>query len=310
MYGRSLGGVGRKILETYQENNSHLTNFHIMHANLRYGSSQYNDGGATEVTSTLERCSNLTHINLYYCNINAGILLPMVEAMRGLRSLEQLYLDLNDIRNAGCEALATLLEDPNSNLERLQIRENNIGNEGAISLVKSLSHNTKLKHLFLGQNPIDQLGVESDFYNLFCKTLSIKETHSSNHTLETVEVDNLDEWSLLDMNKDTNKSHVAIKKILIYHPDIDMTPLFGWDNDGEWTLKALPYVIAWFDKAWVVKASDLDERQVAVFVQEVERTRISRRKLSSIYKFAKAMPVRFVQADYVKMDEKKRKRVD
>ena len=90
----------------------------------------------------------------------------------------------------------------------------------------------------------------------------------------------------------------------------DISPLFGWDKDDEWTLKALPYVVAWFEKAWVVKASDFDERHSA-FVRELERDRFfSRRTLSSIYKFAKAMPLRFVPADHVKMHDKKRKRSD
>ena len=55
------------------------------------------------------------------------------------------------------------------------------------------------------------------------------------------------------MNRDANKRHVAIRKILRYHPNIDMEPFFEWDleeeEEGEQTLKALPFVIDWFERA-------------------------------------------------------------
>ena len=53
------------------------------------------------------------------------------------------------------------------------------------------------------------------------------------------------------MNEETNKSHVAIRKILKYHPNIDMKPLFEWgaNEDGEQTLKALPHVVDRFERA-------------------------------------------------------------
>ena len=60
--------------------------------------------------------------------------------------------------------------------------------------------------------------------------------------------------SLLHLNMNTNKSYVAIKKILQNHPyysnALDMEPFFEWnmEGEGERNLKALPYVIAWFDK--------------------------------------------------------------
>ena len=93
--------------------------------------------------------------------------------------------------------------------------------------------------------------------------------------------------SLLQLNMGPNKSHVAIKKILKYHPNIDMEPLFDWDMEGgdERNLKALPYVIAWFEKA-----------EEAVADEEESSYNIEGRKLSAIYQFAQAMPLLFVPA--------------
>ena len=101
------------------------------------------------------------------------------------------------------------------------------------------------------------------------------------------------------MNREANKSHVAIKKILKYHPNIDMEPLFEWnmEGDGERDLKALPYVVAWFERAGEAVAGDRNSYKMG------------ERKLSAIYQFAKAMPLLFVPASHViKGENNKRKR--
>ena len=53
-------------------------------------------------------------------NISYEQLLAIVEAVRGHHSLEQLYLYGNGIGNAGCNAIATLLSDPNSNINHIK----------------------------------------------------------------------------------------------------------------------------------------------------------------------------------------------
>ena len=101
------------------------------------------------------------------------------------------------------------------------------------------------------------------------------------------------------MNKNTNKSHVVIKKILKYHSNIDMEQLFEWDSEeGEQNLKALPYVISWFDRAKVTVATnaevnDEDDGDSADSDNEEESYNIDGKKLSAIYQFAMAMPTLF-----------------
>ena len=74
-----------------------------------------------------------------------------------------------------------------------------------------------------------------------------------------------------------------------------MEPMFEWDAEGEQTLKSLPYVISWFDRAGVAVADVREE---------------PRRKLSAIFQFSLAMPLLFVPASYIKVNSKKRKRED
>ena len=74
-----------------------------------------------------------------------------------------------------------------------------------------------------------------------------------------------------------------------------MEQLFEWnmEGDGERDLKALPYVVAWFDKAGEAVADD-EEESVVVDV----------RKLSAIYQFAQEMPLLFVPVSQNIKDEK------
>ena len=109
-------GVGKEILETYQENNRHLTHLTVYSCNVT------NENGVDRtIASTLRRCTNLRIIRLTQNNITDGQLLPMVDAIRGHDLIEWLDLSYNTIGNAGCETLATWIRDPNSNLRILHI---------------------------------------------------------------------------------------------------------------------------------------------------------------------------------------------
>ena len=229
--------------------------------------------------------------------MTAEQLLPVVDAIKGgcNSSLKKLILFENRIGNAGCNALATLLEHTKTNLQYLDLDTNQIGNEGATAIANSLANNTKLQTLDLQRNPFDQSVVDI-FCTVLCDTSSVNNTYRSNHTLnklvlsneqEEQEVDHLD--TLLAMNEETNTCHVAIEKILKHHPDIDLGPLFEWDAEGEQTLKALPFVIGWFGRAEGAVAGDIDG----------EDYNVEQRQLSAIFQFAKAMPLLFVPETHI-----------
>ena len=295
-------GVIHEILRVYQENNN-LTDLDIVDEAV----ASFQNGGDQVVASMLARCTNLKRIDLSYCNITDEQLLPMVEAARGHNSLEDLRLDENQIGNSGCVALATLLEEPNCNLQQLELSNNAIGNEGATALANGLTNNTKLRVLNLGYNPIDP-SVEDAFLKFLCNTSSINNIYSSNHTLQHLnlpfdpydaELDRMLRFNKLQFNRlgSFNKSHVAIFKIVFRHSNWDMEPLFEWnmEGDGERDIKALPYIISWLDRA---------EETIGHGVQT------NKMKLSSIYQFAKAMPLLFVPTSHIKGNENKRKRGD
>jgi len=284
-------GAGQQILDAYQGKNNQLTHLQIWDCYLTH---------ASTITKTL-KCNNLQDIELIYCQITDVQLSPIIEAIRGRKSLEQLSFYGNSIGNTGCEAIATLLVDPNCNITNLDLRENNVGNVGATAIANSLPNNNKLRRLFLkfdeDDNPMNN--AQDSFSQVLCNTSSVSSTYSSNHTLNFLELDNIDDrlYDLLELNEDTNKQHVAIIKILQNHPNIDMKPLFGWKTGGEWSLRALPYVFDWYERV-----------EEAAGEYNICPCEIWKLELSSMYQFARSMPLLFVPANQIKVTCKKRKR--
>ena len=290
------GKVGFEILKIYEEKGT-LTELFVMVCVLPPSSL---------IANTIMSCTNLIEITLLHCSITDEQLLPLVDAIRHT-SLEKLCLSTNAIQNVGCQAISTLLEDHRCTLNTLDLHNNAISNEGAVILYKSLENNTTLQELRLGSNPIRNTaedGMES-LSRLLCNTSSLNSIHSSNHTLVTLSLPDPVPPKINDfliLNEDTNKKQVAIKKILqyLYHPDIiDMRPpdidieqLFEWDSEGEWSLKALPYVIAWFERATEAIVSARDKEWLIIPINRV----VSLQKLSAIYQFAQAMPLLFAAA--------------
>ena len=91
--------------------------------------------------------------------------------------------------------------------------------------------------------------------------------------------------SLLILNREINIRYVAMKKILIYHPDVltDIEHLFEWDSEDERVNVLLPDVIAWYGRA----AKAIAE------VGSVNKIK-ERHLLSAVYQFARVVPTLFV----------------
>jgi len=298
-----VGGVLHRILTAYQANRSRLTALHIHYTGLQ-------NGGDNIITNTIRRCANLKEIKLRHCSITDEMLWPMVEAIRG-RKLEKLDFSNNDIGNTGCETIATLLAFGYTS--RLCLRHNNI--QGVTSLANSLMNNTKLDTLELYANLFNKRSAEDIFSKMICNKSSINSIYLSNHTLENMELTvNLPpqiapmvpgyepvDGQLLDllrMNRCEDKVHVAFIKILKYHPNIDIESLFELDKKGERNLKALPYIISWFQRA-----------RAATEHYETEEYHVESKKLSAMYQFVQAMPTLFVSTDSNNTSEgRKRKR--
>ena len=328
---QSNDGHGRKqLLEMYQEKNT-LTSICIQNTNPL----------GQSINNALRFCTNLKQIDISRCSITDDELLPVVEAIKGHHTLEILNLYGNNIGSDrfmaacsdGCQALGALLADPKCNIHTLNLINNRIGNIGARFLANGLVNNTSLECLDLvSNNPRDETDrldsgtIESIFGRLLyrqtsnyvhpsnqsCPTLK----YYTNHTLQRLYIDcEITPYliSLLEMNSYSNKSYVATKKILKQHRNIVVEPLFGWDASGEWSLKSLPYLVSWFQKARFLilyfedserAISSSNEERLAATNQAEDRYQIDRRNLSVLYDFAKAMPLLFVPPSHYNLDLK------
>ncbi|EJK73349.1 hypothetical protein THAOC_05032 [Thalassiosira oceanica] len=188
-----------------------------------------------------------------------------------LLRLKELDLSGNTLSSDGPRVIAASLTNPECRLEALHLDRCSIGDEGAAVLAESMRYNQRLTKLALQGNAITETGWDV-FSSVLCDTTSINATHGSNHALQSLGYDyrsNVprDVETLLDLNDGQDKNLVAATKILQTHRHLDMRPLFC----GK--LLLLPHVVAWlerFAESWL----DL--------------------KLSSIYEFARAMPMEVV----------------
>jgi len=290
----SIADVALEALRACQEKNI-LTKLHINTMQL-VSSAEEN-----RFVESLRGFTNLREITYIHSELTDDQLLLMVEAIRGYALIENLELFSNRIGNAGCEALATL-----RNVTKVNFTHNNIGNEGMIAIANSLSENNHLRDLIVSSNPLDVRAVTDYFSRALCNAASINDIYTSNHTLESIKCHGLfggSVTSLLEMNKKTNKRHVAIEKILLYHPPIDIEPLFDLsleEGDSGQDLKALPHVISWFETA---AEAIIDDNKLSANDLEIK-------KISAIYQFVTAMPMLFIPASLALDNgiDKKRKR--
>ena len=234
-------------------------------------------------------CLGLDHSDM--CDEGLNALAP---ALSNHCNLDWLDLSHNEsITAKGWHNLGIVLS--NSSLTSIDISGNAIDDEAVSHLTECLTGNCTLTTLTLDDNQsITEKGLRS-ISQLLCDTSSINQTFLSNHTLTKV-VENgtflsnhtLDHvyagtstlLTLLELNDSLDDTYldtkeIAITKILKHHNDFDLSRLF------EWEYKFLPLIINWFKAA---------SSYSFVFEANIER-----RKLSSIYKFIRAMPLLYVE---------------
>ncbi|EJK76475.1 hypothetical protein THAOC_01760 [Thalassiosira oceanica] len=200
-----------------------------------------------------------------------------------LLRFKELNIGGNSICPGGTRVIAASLANPECRLEDLHLSQCNIGDEGTATLADGLHNNQRLTDMSLEINNITDHGW-NEISSILCDTSSINATYNSNHTLQSLGGYGIqipqDVERMLHLNKGKNKSQVAANKILQAHCYLDMRPLFGME------LGLLPYVVAWLDH-FAKSRPDL--------------------KLSSVFEFVRAMPVKVAGGVVGKTEGVKRK---
>ena len=255
-----------------------------MHPQLEYLVLTYMSIGRSECSALATLLSNTTKqlqtLDLDGNNIDDEGIEALTHAISG-SNLQVLDLSRNQtITIRGWERLSTLLETPYSNLERLSLQYNNIGDEGALIFTNALKGNCKLKVLSLHGNGVTTEGW-IPFSRLLCDTSSVNSTFLSNHTLGDFGTHGVGDvptgvlsFRILNSSSE-DKGQIAMTKILQHHSHFNMEPFF------EWEFKVLPLMIAWLEKARALTSN---------FEEKIKRT-----KLSITYDFVREFPMLYIE---------------
>jgi Ran GTPase-activating protein (RanGAP) involved in mRNA processing and transport len=109
------------------------------------------------VQSGATRC--LQVFNIGFNNIEGAGAIALADAVRVCSTLKELYLDRNDIDDAGADALGQALGEKNTFLQHISLKYNNIGTDGIKALAPALGKLPMLTSLSLSSNPVGDEGV-------------------------------------------------------------------------------------------------------------------------------------------------------
>ena len=185
----------------------------------------------------------LKKLRLHSNRILEEDLVNLTRALVSGRSCSLKELDLSNISTiSNWGPLATLLQNPFSNLEELDIGNRIMSDEEIVSIANSLVGNTKLKSLILIRRRANSIWEDS-FIQLLCNETTIIDTYNSNHTLQQIGNHNLPGkvGRLFRINQRCTPAEAARRKIIQVHfsGDISMEPFVDMDCE------VFPHVIAW-----------------------------------------------------------------
>ena len=242
----------------------------------------------------VQRCSDqealnkLKDLDLGYTSIDDNSLQTLAAGLANNTTLEELSLSGNrSITANGLSHLIPFLQSESCSLSSFFLYRINFGDAGAAVLTHGLGNNNSLKRLWFypAACGMTSAGWQS-FATLLCDTSSINNTYQSNHTIELIgesynvgsPVNQVHELvrNLLRMTENANSRGIAKCKILLYHRDLDVEPVFKWD------LKFLPLMVTWFEKIYRCN-----------MLPSIFNTRCS--ELSVVYKFIRGMPPKTVE---------------
>ena len=263
------------------------------------------DVGITSLSNFLQSESCTITSLIFGWATYVEVLEALVPNLANCVTLKKLdFENSDDFSGEVCMALGLWLSSERSNLECLNVFKTRICDFGVTALIAGLMGNSTLKQLGFHAEGIPEKSW-SDFSMLLCDTSSIKSTYESNHTIRINIHGNLGlvptfvDVPIVLNNSIDNWQEVAMCKILMLNPDIDMKPFMnlfdghhaGLEDDEELLdkqkLKMLPIVMSWFQRVEPCRIHLNESLQV-----------FQSRKLSSMYQFVRGLPMLFVGAQF------------
>jgi len=193
----------------------------------------------------------LKKLILNCCAITDEVAAVLTNALANNSRLRELDLSYNHFVTAtGWVGFSTVLRNPNSALEKLNLRGNRIIDHVMTSFADALANNNLLRELNLDLENVSCDGYAA-FNNILCNNASILRTYQSNHSFEklcrTDDESSLPKnlRSLLRINRENSNNQAARIKIIKTHfsgSNIN-TQIFA-----RMEVNVLPTVIAWMGR--------------------------------------------------------------
>eukprot|EP00984_Skeletonema_dohrnii_P036401 scaffold37330_cov144-Skeletonema_dohrnii-CCMP3373.AAC.1 len=248
---------------------------------------------------------NLHELHLRQCDINDEGLQALAGTVNRCKDLD--LSGNRSITASGLRYLSTSLRSVNCCLEYLYLGWMDIVNGGAEVLARGLVGNKVLRRLHLRVDGQEHLEISPAGLNAFstalCDTSTINNTYLSNHTIQQLyywdwDQDDYDNADFIDesvvlylgLNKE-HPEHAARCKILMNHPNLNMTPLLQWE------LKFLPLAVGWFEKAQpctTLSILDINTRLRRRILEESEQA-FQSRVLTALFQFVRGMPKKVLE---------------
>ena len=204
----------------------------------------------------IDNNSVLDELRLSWDILTNVVVDALTRALAKNNRLRVLDLSINyNVTAEAWETLSTVLSNPNSSLEVLNLEENCDVDKAMHSFADNLSGNKMLKELRVTGIPYNDVRAYDALIHTLCNTSSILRTFNSNHTLERIfDKGNLDKLlysndlvCLLRLNRENSKSQAARLKIIKTHfsgSKVNDQPF----NIDRMKLYVRPHAIAWMAK--------------------------------------------------------------
>ena len=142
--------------------------------------------GARLLALAIGSFNSLTELSLIGINIADEGLVDIITALSMHPNMKALDLDGSLLNKNGCKALATLLQHSATELESLDLRSNQIDDEGIDALVPALKNSSNLQKLWLNNHPsITSIGWQQVSTILKSPYSNLKELHiMSNNNID------------------------------------------------------------------------------------------------------------------------------
>ena len=190
------------------------------------------------------------------------VVAALSNALANNSRLRELDLSYNsDVTATGWEAFSTVLRNPNTALEKVDMIGNHITDHVMIMFADALATNIRLRelHLVVGMYSVISQEFCAAFTHILCNNSSIVNTYRSNHTLGRLLIERHERFlpedlrSLLRINRENTEIQAARLKIIRTHfsgSNIDLTTFIDAKTN------ILPHAIAWMARDDAVDRDD------------------------------------------------------